>query len=674
MNMSFETPHAASARLLWLVIALALSLSPMASAQVAGVDERAERYLDGYMMNNEGERLEKDGQLEEALRKFREASQIFDGLAKSHPGWETNMLGTRRRKVEDSILRVQAALQRPPQAVAMPAPASAPTPATPPPGTEASRVTTPTGTTASVPPSVGSWGGNDAPGNAGAGALEMPSLADVFRQYEAQVKEKMDVLQRRNLEMEGALRKWDDWYRWASKEIQIARGEKEGLAGKLTEMEKNLVAMQREVEAGSASQEQLDTLLKEKAALLALEKQNNERLAAAEAKSAEATGKLAETARQLVEITAERDRLKEERDAAVAEKELAAQEKAKAESQLAEMKEKSGSADLEKLSQENLRLKEEIAMARASMAEAESEDKEASASLIAENELLRGVILRQLRNQAKQQQVRADVVEMVEKLADAPANLMDKIREMDSARLTLTEAEEKLFTDSHLQEVVKSGAGVVQATLMARGEDEEEAGTEATGGAAKATSPDAAVTAALLQAKAALEQKDYGQAVTSFQKALAGQPGNTEIMISLGDAHLRAGQFTEAEKVLTSCLAATPQNAAAHHVLGMTYFREGKLDQATKAFEDAAKHDPKQALAHHYLGIIASRQKESERAEKEFRKALEINPLFGEAHFNLAVLYASASPPQWDKARTEYESALGKGVQPDPNLEKLLKP
>ena len=670
--MKPETQHGGLSRRLWLVIALFLSLNQSFNAQVAGVDERAERYLDGYMMNNEGERLEKEGQLEEAQRKFREAAQIFEGLAKSHPGWETNMLGTRRRKVEDSLLRVQAAMQRPPQSAATPtptAPGADPTWVTQSPAGASAGSGNPTG----VPPTVGSWGASEGGSKSGAAALEMPSLADVFRQYEVQVKEKMDALQRRNLEMEGALRKWDDWYRWASKEIQIARGEKEGLSGKLAEMEKSLVAMQREVEAGSASQEQLDTLLKEKAALLALEKQNNERLAAAEAKSAEATGKLAETARQLVEITAERDRLKEERDAAVAEKELATQEKVKVESQLAEMKEKSGAMDLEKLSQENLRLKEEIAMVRASMAESKSEDKEASATLMAENELLRGVILRQLRNQAKQQQVRADVVEMVANLKEAPANLLDKIREMDSARLTLTEAEEKLFTDSHLQEVVKTGAGVVQATLMARGEEEESA-PEAATTPRQAMSADAAVTEALLQAKSALDRKDYSEAVASFQKALAGQPKNTEIMISLGDAHLRAGQFADAEKVLTQCLAEAPQNAAAHHVLGMTYFREGDLEKAAKAFEDAAKHDPKQALPHHYLGIIASRQKESERAEKEFRKALEINPLFGEAHFNLAVLYASASPPQWDKARTEYESALGKGVQPDPNLEKLLKP
>jgi tetratricopeptide (TPR) repeat protein len=93
-----------------------------------------------------------------------------------------------------------------------------------------------------------------------------------------------------------------------------------------------------------------------------------------------------------------------------------------------------------------------------------------------------------------------------------------------------------------------------------------------------------------------------------------------------------------------------------------------------KAFEESLARDSKQALAHHYLGIIASRLKQAPRAEKEFRTALAINPDFGEAHFNLAVLYIGWDPPQIDKARTEYQSAISKGVVPDDNLQKLLKP
>ena len=50
-----------------------------------------------------------------------------------------------------------------------------------------------------------------------------------------------------------------------------------------------------------------------------------------------------------------------------------------------------------------------------------------------------------------------------------------------------------------------------------------------------------------------------------------------------------------------------------------------------------------------------------ERAEREFKTALAIDPSYGEAHFNLAVLYATWDPPQWEKARAEYDAGVAAG-------------
>jgi len=130
--------------------------------------------------------------------------------------------------------------------------------------------------------------------------------------------------------------------------------------------------------------------------------------------------------------------------------------------------------------------------------------------------------------------------------------------------------------------------------------------------------------------------------------------------------------LAEAEVALKKCLAYEPDNAVAYYNLGLTLFRDNRMNDAMGAFENSLTRNPKQEIAHHYLGVISSRMRQAQRAEKEFRTALAINPSFGEAHFNLAVLYASWDPPQWTKARTEYESAISKGVLPDPGLEKLL--
>jgi Tfp pilus assembly protein PilF len=90
-------------------------------------------------------------------------------------------------------------------------------------------------------------------------------------------------------------------------------------------------------------------------------------------------------------------------------------------------------------------------------------------------------------------------------------------------------------------------------------------------------------------------------------------------------------------------------------------------------FEKSLSKRPSNASGRHYLGIIATKLSLMERAEREFKTALAIDPAYGEAHFNLAVLYITWDPPQWDKARVEYDEALKKGVKPDANLEKLLQ-
>jgi tetratricopeptide (TPR) repeat protein len=693
------------------------------AAQSVAVDEKAERYLDAYMMYNEGERIEKEGNLEEALRKYREASQVFDSLAKSQPGWETNMIAMRRRKVADSMARVQGVLQRAPSAGAPTAGGGGAVPS------EVPGVVAPASGAMSVmpgieskgPPEVGTWGGSGT-GNTAGGSGDVPSLGAFLQEYEQQVKLKMEGLQRKNLEMEGALRKWDDWYRWASKEIQVARTEKESLAARAAEMEGRVKQMQREVDAGSATQGQLDTLLKEKVALLALEKTNNQRLASAEATAAEAAQKVTAVSAELNAVKVERDQLKTERDTAMKERDAAQVAERKLMAEVVELKKSRPDEEaLKRLTAENGRLKGELEAAKLQVTalqegltkkDAEIEGLKKDLGMIQgqlaalqkenttyqtqvselttqlkelqqgmakadggagseESAMLREVILRQLRTQARQQQAKALVIEEMKKMEGASAELLARVQELDAGRMTLTAEEEALFTDPQAQELLKSGSGAVKAKLMASGDASTVAAVDTKG---VAPAGDSALAKLLEEGAQAVRSKDYAKAVTSYSEALRASPKDVDALLGLGDAYQRAGQFEEAEVTLKKCLDYDPDNAVACHVLGLTYFRANRLNDAMKAFEESLVRDGKQALAHHYLGIIASRLKQAGRAEKEFRTALAINPDFGEAHFNLAVLYIGWDPPQIDKARTEYQSAISKGVVPDENLQKLLKP
>ena len=620
------------------------------------------------------------------------------------------------------MARVQGILQRAPSTVApvpggaMPGPSPAPALDSAP---AAGLEVMPSGE-AKGPPEVGTWGAGGA-GATGDGAGEVPSLGEFLQQYEKQVKSKMEGLQRKNLEMEGALRKWDDWYRWASKEIQVARTEKETLAARAAEMEGRVKQMQREVDAGGATQSQLDTLLKEKVALLALEKTNNQRLATAEATAAEAAQKVSAASTELNAVMKERDQLKLEKEAAVKDRDLAQASEKKLMAEVVELKKSRPDEEaLKKLTAENERLKGELEAAKLQVTalqegmtkkdvEIESLKKELGtiqgqlASLQKENTsyqtqvselttqlkelqqgmaktdsgagseesaMLREVILRQLRNQARQQQAKALVIEEMKKMEGASAELLARVQELDAGRMTLTAEEEALFTDPQAQELLKSGSGAVKAKLMASGDASPAAAVEEK----VATSGDSVLAKLLAEGDQAVKAKDYTKAVEAYKEAVRASPKDVDALLGLGDAYQRGGQFEEAEAALKKCLEYDPDNAVACHALGLTYFRANRLNDSMKAFEESLARDSKQALAHHYLGIIASRLKQAPRAEKEFRTALAINPDFGEAHFNLAVLYIGWDPPQIDKARTEYQSAISKGVVPDDNLQKLLKP
>jgi tetratricopeptide (TPR) repeat protein len=283
--------------------------------------------------------------------------------------------------------------------------------------------------------------------------------------------------------------------------------------------------------------------------------------------------------------------------------------------------------------------------------------------------------------QARQQQAKALVIEELKKLEGASEALLAQVTALDTSRLSLTEPEKALFTDPQMQQLLKEGSSgsAVQATLIASGEGAEGpstgAMTPAPTEAATSDSPGPAVTAAdlLSRAQQALLEKRFDDAIQGFNEALRADPKNAKALIGVGDAYQRSGRYVDAEVSLKKCLAYEPDNAAAYYLLGMTLFRDGRLNEGLTAFEDSLKRDEKQYLAHHYLGIIASRLKQAARAEKEFRTALAIRPDFGEAHFNLSVLYVTWEPPQLEKARSEYDSALAKGVTADENLEKLLK-
>ncbi|MGV3663993.1 MAG: tetratricopeptide repeat protein [Prosthecobacter sp.] len=703
-----------------LTLAVAFCLAAVARAQtVDATSEVADMYFRGFVMNNEAAKLEAAGDLSLALTKFKQAGEIMDSIARNYPTWQPEMRASRQQKIGDSLARVEARITQ--QATspaafsaAAPQPQMAATPATMP--AAAGLTPTPGAVAPSLPALSASGGG-------------LPSLGDVLAQWEAMYKKRLLELETQNNQQQTDLGKWQNWYQWASGEITTARAQNEALGQKSAAMEQSILAMTKDVEEGRAARGQVDKLMQEKAAVELEMRKNGQRLIAAEAAAKEASEKLAEASTRVAVVEQERDKILKERDEAVKQRDAAVKERDVAvkdrdaasarslglQAEVDDLKKKTGSTEMKRIIAENERLKKELTEAQkqvetlrgdvtrkdqeiaqlrgqltglqgqlatlrqesagyqTQVAELTKQLKElnpateskmaATPEVTQENEMLRAVVMRQLRAQHRQQAAKDLVIAELQKMENSSSDLIKQVEELKSTRMILTPDEEKLFTDPAVRELI--GSNGVQVTLIANASPTSD----------KKAAPPAPSSAEVLinQANEAYLNKDFEAAAGQYQDALRAEPKNVTALIGLGMARQRADKHAEAEVSLQKALAYDPDNEPASFALGITYYKQERWKDAMTYFEKSLARRPDNATGRHYLGIIATKLSLLERAEREFKTALAIDPSYGEAHFNLAVLYVTWDPPQWDKARTEYDEALKKGVKPDANLEKLLQ-
>ena len=381
----------------------------------------------------------------------------------------------------------------------------------------------------------------------------------------------------------------------------------------------------------------------------------------------------------LKDLAAENDRLKKDLDAARKQVESLKSDATNKDKEIAQLK-----GQLTQIQGELLTLKKENAAYESQVSELTLNLKELrsrmddpkkskageSTQMMAENQLLRGIILRQLRQQARQQQQKSAVIAEIKKTENASKELIDQVEQLGGNRFTLSTDEQKLFTTPQLKEIM--GEGGIQATIMAKSDAKEPAGKTATKTDEAATSGAAAVEGLLAKGNQSLQDGKFDEAATAYEDALRADPKNPSGFAGLAWAQVQQNKLDEAEVTLKKSLAYDANNAVAHYMLGVTMFRRDRLNEAMSSFEKSLNINGKNARARHYLGVISSKMGLAPRAEREFKAALAIDPGYGEAYFNLAVLYVTWDPPKWDEARKNYSEAVKAGVKPDANLEKIL--
>ena len=307
-----------------------------------------------------------------------------------------------------------------------------------------------------------------------------------------------------------------------------------------------------------------------------------------------------------------------------------------------------------------------------------------------ENEMLRSVVLKQLRRQAQMKQAKELLLKQLAKVGARSNTMLSLIDDMVRGS-QLTDEEKALFRSPQFQEIVDAAST-----------DDSEAVTTFTDADAKSDGSGATMTATLvvpgsapalpgqngmiekqklsvelsqIDKSARLDFKEgrYSEAEAGFLDYLRYRPKNVGCLCNLGVLKIAMNNYSEAEYYLEKALAIESKSGLANYLLGRALFLQGKLDDALAKLEEGLTYDPQNAKAHNSVGVISTQKGWVERAERAFTNAVSIDPEYGDAHFNLAILYATRDQPDAKGAEKHYFRALHLGIPRDFQIEGFLR-
>lgn len=668
-----------------LIAWMALLLS-WPSALAASPDDA---YLEAYLTMQDAATLEQAGDLQGAIRRLGEARQQFARVQANWPEWNPSMVAYRLEKVQESVVALNAKLGGASTGSPALGPFAQPTPLPPPPA-----VTTPmpppaTAGTTPMPPVVDS---NDPLENIRARmqALEQENQAarEENQRLRAEVQQKESAYQEMLNQVTSARQKEND----LQVQITALEGQLElatdGNVDELVEMRAQLTRFRQDYASAQEAADEAETRAAELAGDLE-ETRGTLELIKAQAESMEAE----DFPTRIAELTTQNQRLRQDLESARERIGVLEEEAEEKDAQIVQLQENLQDIrqQLALLKQENVRYQAQVAELTSELREARDriaalpEEVEGDPELMAENQMLRQVIMRQLRTQARQQQAKALIIEELESMDQVSSNLLTYVNDLTSLRVVLTEEEKAMFQEPQLQDLL--GGGDTDATVMApatgEGDDQPapapapsaEEDDELAGSLSDDVPVDnrAALVDLLRQARNLAGERDFAGAEAAYQDFLRADPRNVDVLCNLGVVKMNLGKLDDAEVVLMRALEFSNQrHAGAHFYLGVSQFRRNQMNEAFASIEESLRQDANNAQARHFLGVISSRLGMRDRAQAEFKSAIAIEPDYAAAHFNLAVLYATVDPPDYEAARKYYLEAVLKGASRDDNMERLL--
>jgi len=155
---------------------------------------------------------------------------------------------------------------------------------------------------------------------------------------------------------------------------------------------------------------------------------------------------------------------------------------------------------------------------------------------------------------------------------------------------------------------------------------------------------------------------NYPGAVRAYERGLAVEPENVELLNSLGFALFQQGKSEEAVVALEKALAIDPKHWKAHNNMALASIDIGELELAEAHYRESLAIEPQPAI-YNDLGFVLERQGMPEAAAEAYRNALELDPQSASAHYNLGASLVRGGE------FAEAEGHLRAALEQDPNTQ-----
>jgi serine/threonine protein kinase/tetratricopeptide (TPR) repeat protein len=170
-----------------------------------------------------------------------------------------------------------------------------------------------------------------------------------------------------------------------------------------------------------------------------------------------------------------------------------------------------------------------------------------------------------------------------------------------------------------------------------------------------------------LRGQAALNARQFKEAVQAFEAALRAEPTHYWSLIQLGVCLDRQGALQEAARVYTGAILKRPDDIGAHVYRAMDYYNLNRYEEAIADYTRAIELDPTLGLAWHRRGMSYESLNQYDRAIFDFSKAIELDPNLARHWYDRG--YAYSRLDHWGTAVTNYSKA----IELEPKFELALR-